>query len=296
MPASAQAMPRSQAERIARAKVPKGAVLHSQLLPKGARVIEAGPGPKTRVRAQGTQLLVTTPYKPVKARTWLVWADLMPGALFAHPSVLVLVDDRSGMVVRRQPMAFYPLVNGRRPTFMKALAPPARAAVTPPNLSADCMVIMGDRLDPMFAGDFKLAEQVAAGLKLTVYEVQIVADLRSTIAKAQARGCRDVFLYITGHGSPATGTNYQSPKTGVTVPGTDHATVMTAGKVTADSLIVENMDATYVRALMTSFPGLTFKLAVDSCFAGRWIELGDVSNLKVIVTSSRSDQFSFGYW
>jgi hypothetical protein len=46
---------------------------------------------------------------------------------------------------------------------------------------------------------------------------------------------------------------------------------------------------------MEAHRNLTFKLVVDACFAGRWSELSDQSNLRVILTASRSDQTAFGY-
>jgi hypothetical protein len=46
---------------------------------------------------------------------------------------------------------------------------------------------------------------------------------------------------------------------------------------------------------MAAHMNLTFKLVVDACFSGRWSELSDQSNLRVILAASRSDQMSFGF-
>jgi hypothetical protein len=50
-----------------------------------------------------------------------------------------------------------------------------------------------------------------------------------------------------------------------------------------------------LRQLLRSFPDLTFKLVVESCFSGRWRELSAVENLRIIVASSQRDQFTYGY-
>lgn len=55
------------------------------------------------------------------------------------------------------------------------------------------------------------------------------------------------------------------------------------------------LDAEAVRKVMAAHMNLTFKLVVDSCFSGRWTELSNQSNLRVILAASRSDQMSFGF-
>jgi hypothetical protein len=67
-------------------------------------------------------------------------------------------------------------------------------------------------------------------------------------------------------------------------------------KVSTTRIETESVTGDAVRAILTRHADLTFKLIVDSCFSGRWIELQDVPNLRVVLTSSRSDQLSFGYW
>src|SRR5205823_1883992 len=51
-------------------------------------------------------------------KTWLFWEDDAPSALFAHPSRLLLVSDRS-RAVRAVRLAWWPLINGRPPPFLR---------------------------------------------------------------------------------------------------------------------------------------------------------------------------------
>ena len=293
-PGSAAALTPKQAERIAAAKLhpPAGAVLHTLKLKPGAVVSEAGPGPQSRVTRRAGRVVVRPKLKPVKRRAWLVWEDLVPGALFEHPSVAVLVDDRTRRVIGRQDMSFAPLINGR--PLLKAAV--AHAAAAPPSLGADCLVMIGDRADPLFAGDFTLADQVARELKLAKYDARAVADLDAQITKAQVRGCKDVMLVIAAHGYPAKGSGYKHPGSGEAIPESEHAQVAIGYKGTDDGEVHgEDLDAEMVRRLMNRFPALSFKLVISSCFSGRWLELNDVPNLRVIAVSSRRDQFSLGY-
>lgn len=55
---------------------------------------------------------------PLGHRTWLFWEDLAPGAMFAHASRLLLVDDHSGKVVQRRRLEWWPLIDGIPPPFL----------------------------------------------------------------------------------------------------------------------------------------------------------------------------------
>jgi PKD repeat protein len=332
-PASASAMTRAQAAKRALVALhperSKGQAVVFGLpkpLARGSEVLEAGPGPATRgaTKTATGKITIKLPHRPLRAKAWLFWEDLAPGALFEHPSVMVLVDDRSGKVVRRQNMAWWPIVNGRRPAFLKSLdayyAPtyriygklaaaaataPSRALARvadvtgPPNLASDCMVTIGYREDPLFAGDFKLAGQIAAELKIPKYDATDALDLEAKIGKAQARGCKDVMIVIAAHGFPAQGSNYRSSPGAGTITESAHAQVSLKYAVTDSASgtrqVFDTLDATQVRAIMGRFPALSFKLVVSACFSGRWLELNDVRNLRVIAVGARRDQFGFGW-
>ena len=54
----------------------------------------------------------------LRGRAWLFWEDLAYGAQFAHPSVLLVVDDRSGRILWQSNIDMYPLIDGRMPPFV----------------------------------------------------------------------------------------------------------------------------------------------------------------------------------
>jgi len=344
-PPSAQAISRQRANRVAlrvlgTAKLRRPVVLFGlpRSLAKGTRVMEAGPGPTTRKKTKfkrtrfGLKAITRVANARLPRRAWLFWEDLLPYGEFQHPSILLLIDDRTGRVLRRQAESLFPLVNGRLAAFLRspraygsggfrvfANFPPAgagRAAATtasrtrapplaaaalaaPPNLTGSCVITIGDRVDPLFGGSFKLIAQVARELHLSHYDAKDGIALDAEVNYQIRHGCRDVLIVIAGHGFPAVGSNYKDPNTGQAVPESGFAQVglqYSAGKDSQGKDIVRSdyLDSEAVRKIMKKHRHVGFKLVVDSCFSGRWMQLFDVPNLRFIATGSRSDQFGFG--
>lgn len=309
-------------------------------LPKGSAVSEAGPGPSHRGKATtspefaiGSVETFVDTERRLPAGTWLFWMDLAPYARFEHPSVLVLVDAQ-GKVVRKQSLAWWPLVSGKRPAFLApaayrssryrvfsrgAAAPARRAAATPAWLRSlvpssltagtllpnDCIVVLTDEVDPIFTGDIQALDAAAKALGIPETTARNAADLEAEVTKL-ANGkpaCTDVVLYLDAHGFPATGSSFAHPSGTGNIPESDHAQVAlkhTSIKVDGNlnfttTTTTELVDAPAVRKVMADHANLTFKLVVDACFSGRWTELSDQPNLRVILTASRSDQMAFGY-
>ena len=135
--------------------------------------------------------------RPLGRRAWLFWADWVPGTAFSHPSTMVLIDDRAGRVLRREGMGFYPLIDGRRPPFLRStsayigtrhrvldqpgttLVPNSSPEPTPPpaaraglvsarahadagTFAADCVLMIGDHHSPEFSRDFDAMQQFFA--------------------------------------------------------------------------------------------------------------------------------------
>ncbi|MEW6582374.1 MAG: hypothetical protein AB1416_06405 [Actinomycetota bacterium] len=310
---------------------------HPAPLPVGTLVAEGGPGPRARgttVRRTGLSVVASTDVAQGRliGRRWLYWADLAPHARFQHPSLLILVDDATGRVITRLPMTWWPLVNGKRPRFLDGPAAyeaardrvlsrgdrlpggargkeraagvtltPLRVATGitgPPDLSRDCIVTVGDRVE--FANDFAAIDQIAKMLKLRKRDAADAAGLDAAIGelKKGTPGCRDVVIWVSGHGFPATGSSFPHPKGG-TIPESRNAqvalkfhTAMANGRLRVDT---EMLDSEVVRRIMGKHTDVTFKLVVDACFAGRWTELKDVANLRVVLAAARADQMAFGY-
>jgi hypothetical protein len=56
--------------------------------------------------------------RPGRAR-WFFWMDLLHDGVFAHRSVALTIDDRTGRVLSRQRWSWFPLVNGRRAPYIR---------------------------------------------------------------------------------------------------------------------------------------------------------------------------------
>lgn len=303
-------------------------------LPKGAAVSEAGPGPskrgKTTVAADGIGSIetFTDVQKRLPAGTWLFWMDLAPSAHFEHPSVLVLIGS-SGKVVRKQSLAWWPLVNGKAPAFFApagyastryrvfshgvtatrarrtVLGLAATSAMTASKFANDCIVVASDEVDANFAGDLQAVAATATTLGVPLEHATSGKDLEAKVAKLSSASpaCTDVIIYLDAHGYPAIGSNFAHPSAPGNIPESAHAQValkhiefqVGPGLVVTTTVKSNTLDATAVRKVMAAHLNLTFKLVVDACFSGRWSELSDQSNLRVILAASRNDQMAFGY-
>jgi hypothetical protein len=231
--APAHAISHAAATRIAlRALAPQreaGPVLVFSLprpLPRGSSVYEAGPPPLPGIRA-------------LAAPTYLYWEDLAHGAFFAHASRLLLVDARSGRVLRSEDMSWFLIINNRLAPFLISAqgyqgrtyvvyeASPKRARharvarrtahahasryagngkPTPRTavLAHDCFIPIGDFSSPLFVGGGRAMRTFAVriGLKVIEPEVPTPKSLGKAVEEATAEGCNDVFIYLAGHGVP----------------------------------------------------------------------------------------------
>ena len=77
--------------------------------------------------ASVNRLGIDKPTKKQKAKlkklgraAWLFWEDQVPFGHFEHPSRFVLVDDKTGRIVRSEWTMWYPLIDGRRPAFLRS--------------------------------------------------------------------------------------------------------------------------------------------------------------------------------
>jgi hypothetical protein len=335
-PADAVSRPKAQKAALAALKASKvaGPVIVFGLpkpLARGVAVSEAGSGPAKRGKTTvaGDVVTFTEKQKGLPAGTWLFWMDLAPYAHFEHPSVMVLIG-ANGKVVRKQALAWWPLVNGKAPAFFTqsgyasaryrvfahgvtatkarrtALGVAATSAMTASKFPNDCIVLASDEVDPNFAGDRKAIAATATTLGIPLERATSAKDLEAKVAKlANATPkCTDVIIYLDAHGYPAIGSNYAHPSSpGNNIPESAHAQVALAHvevkfgpNFSVTTTVKSNtLDAVAVRKVMAAHMNLTFKLIVDACFSGRWSELSDQSNLRVILAASRSDQMSFGY-
>jgi hypothetical protein len=332
----AQSLTRAQADAIAlrelRPSSVKGDVILFGLpkpLPAGTVVAPADP-PKG---APGTTKTMRVPL--LKSPAWLYWLDLVPYARFSHPSRFLLVDDATGRVVRRGSTQWYPAVNGRKPEFLRAAEYESRSSrvfarvpglprttsgvervtaprsVPPGTFANDCLLMVGDFGDDLSANDWPALGGWASSVGIPTYfassggptselpkgETPTAADVNSNVDALVASGrCKDILIFLSGHGVKAA----SGPPTVVTGLDITSRTNLSTGQVeiTERATGVTSAD---IEAILEEHPETTFKLKVDSCFSGRFLEAllpndgpnPANGNLLVVETSSQASKPSY---
>jgi hypothetical protein len=305
------AVSRSEALKIARSTVRPDATNASKLygfrlpLARGSVVGEGGIPTRRlrRAKRSGSKLTARVPMLRLRRPAWLFWFDQAPGAGFQHPSIIVLVDAKTGGV-RRRAISWWPVVNRRRllpPGVRRARAAPVppiawRASIVP-GLRNDCIVTIGDRSDPYFTKALAAMTRLGQAIGARVIPVQRVGQLGPKIDEA-IRGdppCTDVMIYIAGHGWGPIGTDVKTSD-GLPVAQSEQARVTiksTVGGGATPRVVEELLDFADVKKLIHDRPQVTFKLVVESCFAGRWTLLMAEPNLRIAVASSRATEVTF---
>lgn len=291
--------------------------------PLGRKAIVTVGGP--RPNATGSRVRRTHRARRLGARTWLFWRDSRYGARFSHPSVLLLIDDRTGRVRTRKKLAWWPLVNGRKPAFLRnarnyaskrflvysdlqlgkgpavaaaastaALAPDwATASKAPPGVFAkDCLLTLYNRDDDRFLADVQGMEEVATEAGIRTFRVEArkkwqppnAADLRRATSEVVAKGCKDVLLYVTAHGTEA-GSTMLGERVNIRTTPTGGVTV------TVDDTLISGAQIT--RAIADQVQNATFKVKFDTCYAGHQLQLLNLPNVLIVETSSQADEPSY---
>jgi len=97
--------------------------------------------------------------------------------------------------------------------------------------------------------------------------------------------CKDVVLFVAGHGTPAEG------------PGaTEEPTVVLSSRATSGSVVIdEAVTATDLIDLVEGYRGkATFKYLINSCFSGRFVEeLAPQPGVELVATASQADDVSY---
>ena len=117
-----------------------------------------------------------------------------------------------------------------------------------------------------------------------------VRDLGPTIDRlANANPpCTDVILYVAAPG-------WAPPNTDIpNVAKSDQArVVIKAPAGGGQPAVEENLDHADVKKLIQDRPKLSFKFVIEACFSGRWTTLMAEPNLRITLTSSRSNELTF---
>jgi hypothetical protein len=184
-----------------------------------------------------------------------------------------------------------------------------KPAITKDQLKNDCMVLIGDHqgqtggmeFDPSFAAMKKFAMDVglnaqdapssAAGLEATV----------AGLVDNQGQPCKDVFIYLAGHGIPARGaaiqSGYDNTDLGPLQGGDAGAVVSWAEDANGNRVPDQIITPADLLKIMNEFATkATFKVKILSCFSGRFIsELSGQVNLIDAEASSAANQTSWLY-
>lgn len=248
-------------------------------LPAGAVVAQGGP---TNGRDRQT-----LPARPLPAAAWLFWLDEVPDAEFQHASRLLLVDDRSGRVVRNERYAWWPTIDARRRAFLatrdaywsaryrvratdvqrvpSAWAAQADLPAGATQFTGDCIVTIGDRTDPMFQANFAAINLFATTHGIRKLDATSLADLGPKIDQLHngRPPCLDVVVWISGHGSAASDTPL------ATVAIANRVTIKgRRGRPSRVEVRSERITSADVRRVLAAHPDMTFNLVVGSCLVG----------------------------
>jgi hypothetical protein len=240
-------------------------------------------------------------------RQWVFFEDLAPGAYFDHPGRLLFVNDRTGRVSAPASTHSLPLVGGRA-VFLEPGVPSrdrlfarlaslrasrvtssivrAANAIPAGALAGECVLTVGERGPDQknFGADLQKVKDTAGALGIPVYPLPNREDgsapdgkdLPDFAEKLAKKGCKDILIFLAGHGD-------EFGNGGVTVAW-DEAT-NTSRKVTPFNL----------RDTLHFNPKTTFKIVIDSCYSGKFINLLPASfkNLLVLTVSSSNTEVSF---
>jgi hypothetical protein len=345
LPSQAGAITRQQADQIAlKALNPQAEIGPAVVfgLPKALK-------PKDIVTELGTAAAL----KKAGAAAWLYWEDFDPGAMFQHPSRVLVVDDKTGKVKKNANLGFYPLVNGKAPAYLQsdtsyyastyqifsnlatpaarplprdprepapvaAVEPPSPAKIAPGAMDGDCLLMVtmtpqtGFELSNEKAA-MKAWNDLASTLGIPSYvatntgpvsttgltnplpppfprqvDDKSIAGVIETLV--DSKNCKDVLVYIFGHGTPPPG--WTNPA-GKTVKGGPASILMGAQAPKGKPPVKKALTSTGIGKAVEVHAGKAkFKFVIESCFAERFDELTNAPNVLLVAGSSAPDQTS----
>jgi hypothetical protein len=273
------------------------------------------------VVSQPTLGLIPNGGRAIRLRhaAWLFWENLDYDAQFVHPSVMLLVDARSGRAVARRNLELYPVVGGKLPPFLvlrhpiryqifsdvpKRLAAAAdertrvRASHAPRAHIAACtydnagFIGVADDRTPgwqgkQFATNATETQRTFAQNCIPGSVTDSRAGLEAALAQEESAGKNNITIFVTGHGSP----ELKAPNgVGGDYTGTLDGTVSLGPGG-------DDIDTTYLNRLMAAHPNTKFNFMIGSCFSGRFQPNQPFGlrgpNLGTVSTSSAPNETSY---
>lgn len=284
----------------------------------GAREVVTSADPRAPARRRFT---------PPGRRRWFFWMDLLNGAMFAHPSVAVTIDDRTGRVLERNRLAFYPLVDGKVPPYLRSLAAmrarrwqvysnvprAAKAgvagavagipgsfkpgggngpfAVPKSRFARDCLIEIGDNSEP-FRGGYRAMRSFARDVG--------IRRIRARPSAAGLRRAVDRAIKGAKGREPCNDVLVYLAGHGMPPPaqGGGEAQVVVDPRYEVDGNVARNRSKGVtpkdLADLLDDHPAVDFKIKIVSCFSGRFVgPLEGKRNLRVIETSSSATHESY---
>jgi streptogramin lyase len=272
-------------------------------------------------------LLIDARSGAVVLSRYMSWEPLVDGrppafltspAAYADPRMQVFsnVPRRAGCPYR-QPRRC--AVVARDATAFASFGPLGRAvprriggssALPPGSLAHDCLITIGRRDDPLFAGDFAAIEGWAAhvaGAGLRSFPMPPESGGRDLFEKVRALtmltpSCDDIFIFISGHGAAAPKTF--DPVTHKPLHGSVDPYVNTGEKTVTNAKGQLEEERSYIfdfwlKAIIKDFPTTKFKFLMDTCYAGRWAapleQSNTAHNLQIVLMSSSATQSSWAH-
>lgn len=240
---------------------------------------------KTKIRVGGDYEKAIT----VRAKSWFFWIDDDPKAQFEHATRFVLVNAKTGRVkvIARN---WWPVIAGKSPwysfsdywkssnwAFSNVTAPVAPAAAARASMAKpkpqvhaaastdECAVIIDGSGDAKagFPVDVANMDTTITAFGMTSQKLTPPKNEKADFEKAAddliKDGCKDVLLFLAGHGS--------------------------AGSITMGK---GNYTATELKALIDKYPTTGFKVVVQACKSGSWVTPLAGKTTLITITSTDS--------
>lgn len=266
-------------------------VIKPSSLAAGDSVIAFG---KRKPLPAGTRV---TPYRKrgtstkLRSKSWFFWIDDDPRAQFEHSTRYVFINARTGKI-KVLKVKWWPLIDGKAPWFTPSaywkksnwaysnVTPPAgfarvRASAPSPTVrqaasTAECAVLIAGSNDAKagFLDDVDGMERAIKGFGYTTTKIKPPdkngkAEFEAAVDAAVKDGCKNALLYIASHGGK-------------------ESMDMGKGSYTAANL----------KALIEKYPTTTFKVVLQGCKTGSWID-PLAGKTEIIITSTDATKPSY---
>ena len=229
--------------------------------------------------------------------------------VYASPSASAASASASASASAAVATAVRAAASPGRPTAGSPLDGPLGDVLVPTPVRAasggyprDCLIALFDSTSPDFLAD---AAQWAAVARANgfagVYSTHTLEGLARAITAADGSGCNDVLIFLGGHGEAAPGSSVVEGGQPVATSAAPsvisrwNVSVLGMAAITRTYEVQAPFLADVLQAAKKADPSLSFKLIVQSCFAGRFLDYARLRALTAFLgVSSEGSEFSTG--